>query len=172
MSSFLQNNWVTWLTVFLLIAIVIVVVKSKPRINDITTDFEEPPSFEVLAEQFPQRKYAYPKSFVEQQREYYAHIQPLDVSQDSEEVFRHVLEVVRELQWNVVAHSQEKLKLEATVVTKWLRFKDDVVIEVRRGENPETSLVHVRSRSRLGKSDFGVNAKRIQAFFVRLQSKI
>jgi uncharacterized protein (DUF1499 family) len=42
--------------------------------------------------------------------------------------------------------------------TKWLKFVDDVEFWV----NPAKSVIDVRSASRLGREDFGVNRKRIE----------
>lgn len=42
-------------------------------------------------------------------------------------------------------------------VTKWLRFRDDVHLLVADG------VLHVRSASRLGKGDLGVNRRRVEA---------
>ncbi len=43
--------------------------------------------------------------------------------------------------------------------TKWLKFVDDVEFWV----NPAKGVIEVRSASRLGREDFGVNRKRIDA---------
>ena len=47
-----------------------------------------------------------------------------------------------------------------------MRFKDDVVIRIT--QSGEGSIVDMRSVSRLGKSDVGVNAERIRAFLKEL----
>jgi uncharacterized protein (DUF1499 family) len=49
--------------------------------------------------------------------------------------------------------------VEATATTFWFGFKDDVVVRVRASGSG--SLVDVRSVSRVGVSDIGVNARRI-----------
>jgi uncharacterized protein (DUF1499 family) len=43
--------------------------------------------------------------------------------------------------------------------TKWLKFVDDAEFWV----NPAKGVIEVRSASRLGREDFGVNRKRIDA---------
>ncbi len=45
-----------------------------------------------------------------------------------------------------------------------LVFKDDVHIAVRPGENGG-SVLHIRSASRVGYSDLGVNERRVRRFF-------
>ena len=69
--------------------------------------------------------------------------------------------------WEVVAVDREGLRIEAVATTSLLRFKDDIVIEVRA--SIEGAEVHMRSKSRVGRSDFGANAKRIESFFSKLK---
>lgn len=46
--------------------------------------------------------------------------------------------------------------LHAEYESSWLKFVDDVEIVIKDG------LIHIRSASRLGHSDFGVNAERLE----------
>jgi uncharacterized protein (DUF1499 family) len=51
----------------------------------------------------------------------------------------------------------------------FFRFKDDVVVRVRADPaRPGGSIVDMRSISRVGGSDVGVNAARIRSFLVDL----
>ena len=58
--------------------------------------------------------------------------------------------------------------IEATATTFWFGFKDDVVVRIRSTANG--SIVDVRSVSRVGRSDLGVNAKRIRAILNGIES--
>jgi uncharacterized protein (DUF1499 family) len=49
--------------------------------------------------------------------------------------------------------------LYAQFTTKWLKFVDDVEFWASPGEG----VIHVRSASRVGRRDFGVNRKRVEA---------
>jgi hypothetical protein len=49
-------------------------------------------------------------------------------------------------------------------------FKDDMVVRIQ--ENAEGTRVDVHSMSRVGRSDLGVNAKRIRTFMTRLRSNL
>ena len=51
-----------------------------------------------------------------------------------------------------------------TFKTRWLGFVDDLQLRQR----PDSALVDVRSASRLGTSDLGVNRKRIETIRLRL----
>ena len=59
--------------------------------------------------------------------------------------------------------------LEATATTMFFRFKDDVAVRVRPDPTrPGGSIVDMRSISRVGGSDVGVNAARIRRFLFDL----
>ncbi len=61
--------------------------------------------------------------------------------------------------------------IEGVAVTALLRFRDDFVF--RFVEKPDgTTVVDGRSKSRLGKGDWGANAARIKAFFAQLEAEI
>ena len=55
--------------------------------------------------------------------------------------------------------------LYAQFATRWLGFVDDGEFWV----DPAAGVVHVRSASRVGRSDFGVNRQRIEAIRERLR---
>jgi len=60
-------------------------------------------------------------------------------------------------------------RLEATATTSWFAFKDDVVIRVTPAA--AGSRVDIRSKSRVGRSDLGANARRIRAFLAELAAR-
>jgi uncharacterized protein (DUF1499 family) len=68
--------------------------------------------------------------------------------------------------WEIVAVAPGDLRIEATDTTMLFGFKDDIVIRVAAASSG--SRVDVRSLSRVGKSDFGVNANRIRKFLRQL----
>ena len=56
-----------------------------------------------------------------------------------------------------VIQTREAQYFHAVFTTRWLRFKDD--LEARL--DPAARVIHVRSASRLGHSDFGANRARV-----------
>jgi uncharacterized protein (DUF1499 family) len=62
----------------------------------------------------------------------------------------------------IVAVDSDAGLVEATATTFWFGFKDDLVVRVEAIESG--SRVDVRSVSRVGQSDVGQNAKRIEKF--------
>ena len=73
--------------------------------------------------------------------------------------------------WEVTLADAAGLSLEAVATTPLLRFKDDVVVRVRPASKGPGAIVDVRSRSRLGQGDLGVNAARVRAFLKKVAAE-
>jgi uncharacterized protein (DUF1499 family) len=71
-------------------------------------------------------------------------------------------QVLKEQGLEIISIDTEMGLLEATDTTKWFGFKDDLVVRI--SEEQRGTRVDVRSVSRVGVSDVGVNAARIQKF--------
>ena len=62
------------------------------------------------------------------------------------------------------------VRIEASDSTFWFGFKDDVAVRLRSADGaPGATTVDVRSISRFGIGDLGVNAARIRRFLDRLE---
>jgi uncharacterized protein (DUF1499 family) len=142
------------------------VAGNVPMIHDITTDPGDPPAFAALLpereESWNGAEYGGP-GIAEQQQKGYPDIVPIESALPAGEAFDRALAVARGMGWKVASADAARGRIEATDTTRWLRFKDDVVIRVRPGEGG-ASRVDVRSASRLGLSDLGKNAQRIREF--------
>jgi uncharacterized protein (DUF1499 family) len=64
----------------------------------------------------------------------------------------------------IVEDRADYLRVEFT--TRWLRFVDDAEFWL----DPATNVIQVRSAARLGRKDFGVNRKRIEAIRAQLHT--
>ena len=85
-----------------------------------------------------------------------------------DETVRRAEALARERGWEVASADPRGI-VEATDTSTFFRFKDDVVVRVT--PNPTGgSHVDMRSVSRVGVSDVGVNAKRIRAFLDDLRA--
>ena len=73
--------------------------------------------------------------------------------------------------WSDVTPQPGAGMIEATAETFWFGFKDDVVIRVRPAAAGGGSLVDVRSTSRVGLSDLGANAARIEKYLAGLSAR-
>ena len=148
-------------------------------INDITTTPDAPPEFRALEREGGNvhRDMKYPARFASIQKKAYPDLQPLKSDLQPQQLFELVQATALEMPgWAIASIEPMRLSLEAVSTTRFLRFKDDVVIQVRadHGSTDEGggSSVHMRSKSRLGRSDLGANAKRIHRFFARLAKKL
>lgn len=145
--------------------------QQAPPIHDITTDTDDPPAFEALA---PAREAApnaveYPgEETARQQHEAYPDIEPLMVDAALPTVLQAAEAAVLDFGWELVEVGDTSI--EATDVTTWFGFKDDVVIRLR--EEAEGVRVDVRSASRLGRGDVGTNAARIHDYLEALERRL
>lgn len=136
-----------------------------PPIHDISTDLTDPPPFEAIlplrADASNPSEYG-GDSIARQQREGYPELGPLSLDAPPEAVFVRALDAARDMGWEIVESDPDRGRIEATATTAWFGFKDDVIVRVR----PEAggSRVDVRSVSRVGRSDVGTNARRIEEY--------
>src|SRR5262249_49804360 len=68
--------------------------------------------------------------------------------------------------WTLTREDASAKTIEGVDTSKLFRFQDDFIIEVR--DEDGHGVVHMRSKSRDGKGDLGVNAKRIHDFLARV----
>ena len=73
------------------------------------------------------------------------------------------------LGWEVVARAPAEGRLEAIDTTDWFGLQDDIVVRIR-AEGTTGSRIDIRSKSRDGESDLGVNARRIREFIAKLKA--
>ncbi|WP_428669653.1 DUF1499 domain-containing protein [Reyranella sp.] len=147
--------------------------RAAPRINDVTTDPARPPAMVVTLQmrKGAANPAAYPgESAAAQQRTAYPDIVPIVLAVPPAEAFKRVDRVAMALGWEVVARAPPEGRLEAVDTTDWFGLQDDIVVRIRT-EGTTGSRVDIRSKSRLGESDFGANARRIRAFAEQLRAE-
>ena len=93
----------------------------------------------------------------------YPDIQPQYLPGETGTVFEAALSVARDAGWEIVEADPAKGRIEAVATTRFVRFRDDVTILIEPA-GQGGSRVDIRSRSRVGRSDLGTNARRIRAF--------
>ena len=144
-----------------------------PRIHDVTTDTTDPPAFvDLLAHRRGAWNPAeYSASQAVAQRAAWPQIGPLDTPAARPAVHAAARQAMQGAGWRVVADDPDTGRLEATATTPWLRFKDDVVVRLRDRPGGGTR-VDVRSASRIGRNDFGANARRVLAFLERVRGAL
>jgi len=144
--------------------------RSVPPIHDITTDTQSPPEFvamERLRADAPNPPEYAGEETAKQQREAYPDIQPLVVSTPVQEVIDEIVMLISNRGWKIVSVNRNEGRIEATEKLAWFGFKDDVVLRVT--STSDGTRVDMRSKSRIGRSDVGVNAERIRHFLSDLE---
>lgn len=145
--------------------------RASPRINDITTDTVNVPAMVVTLQM---RRGApnpapYPgKEAAALQHAAYPDIAPILLNLSPKDAFHRVDEVAMSMNWEVVARAPEEGRYEAVDTSEWFGLQDDIVVRIRP-EGTTGSRVDIRSKSRVGESDFGLNAQRIRTFREKLK---
>jgi uncharacterized protein (DUF1499 family) len=146
--------------------------QTVPPIHDITTDPDNPPAFAaVVAARIADRgnPVAYEGARIaEQQRQAYPDIAPLSLALPRDAAFNRALDAAQRMGWTLVAADDPAGRIEASDRSRWFGFTDDIVIRIT--PSGSGSRVDVRSSSRLGRSDFGVNAARVRAYLGALRT--
>lgn len=134
-----------------------------PPINDITTNVDDPPTYVAIRELQPERDYSYPgAAFADAQRIAYPDLATIELARSPEQAFADARRAADALGWEVVGEEPESGRLEATDTSVIFEFVDDVVVRIR--PSGAGSVIDVRSKSRDGRGDVGVNSGRIRAF--------
>ena len=146
-------------------------VQSLPFIHDITTDTANPPAFVALAD----ARKAAPNGLdykgaeiAEKQKQAYPDIGPISATLSPPELFVKAEAAARAAGWDIAAADVQAGRIEATVTSLIYGFKDDMVIRITPAAGG--SQLDMRSMSRMGKSDVGMNAKRIREFVASLKA--
>lgn len=140
--------------------------RQHPPINDISTDLDDPPVFWEM----PNPADHPGEQFAAMQRQGYPDLAPLQVAVTPQQTFEQALALVGERGWEVLAADDVDLRIEATATSRLYGFTDEIVIRV--SESGEGARIDMRSRSRLGRIDRGVNAARIRAFLEDLAPRL
>lgn len=148
-----------------------------PQIHDITTDIDNPPQFEAIVplrgENANSLEYG-GAEIAQLQIKAYPYIEPLNVTREPSEVFEAALATAKQMGWDIASADKNTNRIEATDTTFWFGFKDDIVIRITPNSFGKDggSKIDVRSVSRVGRSDIGTNASRIQAYLKNLKSSL
>ena len=162
--------------------------KAVPPIHDISTDTQNPLTFsaKVMTQRgansnkiLPPNEATVPfnreklndwsgRSLLEIQADAFPAIKPLVIEgQTPAAIFDKARSAAKSQGLKIVSEDTTALRLEAVAESFWFGFKDDVVIAVTPIANG--GQVDMRSVSRVGISDLGANAKRIEAFLTAMK---
>ncbi len=136
-----------------------------PAIHDITTDLANPPQFEAITVRADNLAgVGTVENWKKLHSAAYADLRPLELARPVEQVTADAVRLAEAQGWEIVKSDPVRGHVEATASVSFIRFKDDVVLRIMPTQNGAGSRVDMRSISRVGVSDLGVNAKRIRAF--------
>jgi len=145
-----------------------------PPINDITTNPKNPPSF-VHAPTLPSNggrdmSYKPEMAAAQENAQVYQNLGPLTLPGTPDDVYKRVEIIAGEFPgWQITYRDPAKRTIEGVATSTIFQFKDDFVIQVEPAAQSSDSLIEMRSKSRDGKGDLGVNYNRIESFFRALQ---
>jgi uncharacterized protein (DUF1499 family) len=145
-------------------------------IHEISTDLDNPPPFVDIVPLRASTKASNPPEYVtnlkrgdifinvpEAQRNSYPDIQPVSLANvPPAEAFNRALEAVKDIGLTVVAAKPEEGRIEAFERSNWFGFYDDMVVRVAPQDSG--SRIDIRSKSRVGGGDVGMNTLRIRKY--------
>jgi len=156
--------------------------KVLPPIHDITTNLDDMPQFSRLTVREDNYKSVEKTTRGDLQplapearwrrlhAEAYRDLRTVRVPTSVADTVRRAGQLARERGWEIARADAEAGILEATETSLFFRFKDDVVLRAQPAAGGATGTdVDMRSISRVGGSDVGMNAKRIRSFLEDLQ---
>ena len=134
-------------------------------LNDISTDTLDPPLYSAVISLRPEGSNTldYPSNGPQLQKQLFPEIAPINSELDQTAAFERALEVANSMGWDIVSEDSKNNIIEAVDSTLFFGFKDDVIIRIRENEG-NTSIIDIRSHSRIGRGDQGKNAARVRQF--------
>ncbi|MBU2136461.1 MAG: DUF1499 domain-containing protein [Alphaproteobacteria bacterium] len=165
-----------------------------PPIHDVTTNVDDPPVYSeamialrTAEESNPVAEFSAPltslpayqgprfaplagKTLGQVGQEAYPELTTLVTAKPPADAFAAAEAEARAQGWTIVSADAGAGAIEATAETFWFGFKDDVVIRVRPAE--AGSAIDMRSTSRVGLSDLGANAARIEGYMTALAARL
>src|ERR1700722_1691075 len=137
------------------------------RINEVTTDFKAPPTYMISSRAREARGAWTPPDpapeFEAEQRVAYPRIAPMQVDLEPDQAYRMSLRIAKDLGWRIVDALPPNLRgdgaahIDAIDRSLFFGFVDDIAIRIRPQANQ--TQIDIRSASRIGRHDFGANAR-------------
>ena len=136
-----------------------------PALHDVTTDLANPPQFQQIRMRADNLAgVGTTENWRRLHAASYGDLQPFVVPGTVADVTKRAVANATHLGWQIEVADLANGHVEATDAVSFIRFYDDVVVRVGPAGDGTGSRVDIRSVSRIGISDFGVNARRIRAF--------
>jgi hypothetical protein len=146
------------------LAIRVAMAGGAPMIHDATTDLADVPQFKAIT--LPDdnlRGVDTEAKWIALHKEGFPGLRSVVLDRSVEQAILDAEKLAKERGWTIRAVDPEAGRLEATAYASYIRFEDEVVIRARP-DGADRTLVDMRSVSRVGIGDLGVNAQRIHDF--------
>ncbi len=149
-----------------------------PVMADITTDLDDPPAFSRSRKALMARGGVTPEALLpevrRQQRQAYPLVQPIMLDLDADEAYKAVVKIATAKRWQIIDQTSPGGRsgvghVDAVARGLVLGLPDDVTIRIRPLAGQ--TRVDIRSVSRIGRHDFGANARRIEQLAQALQAE-
>ena len=150
---------------------------SLPILNDVSTDLERPPTFLRSTKGLDARAGRTPPDSSpetrEAQKRAYPKVQPILVDLEAGEAYKLALQVAKARGWRIVDAVAPSVREEgvghinAIERSLVMGFPADIAIRVEPFATQ--TRIDVRSVSRVGRHDFGANARRIEKFAAEIE---
>ena len=151
-------------------ALVIRPGSAVPPLHDVTTDLDDPPEFRTLTLREDNLVgFNNIEEWRSAHREGYPDIAPIIIDKAPARVLADARALAEQRGWDIASVDPLSGHMEATAYAGYIRFMDDVIVEVTPIADGSTR-VDMRSVSRVGMSDLGYNAERIRDFLRDLQA--
>src|SRR5579863_1575748 len=156
------------------------IAQPLPMIADVTTDFTTPPAFMISAkarearagQPAPNRNPADDPL----QQAAYPEVQPIVVDLEPVQAYQVALKIAKDLGWKIVDSNPPNLRvdgvaqIEAIARSPIFGFAYDIAIRVR--PLAAQTRIDLRSVSRIGRHDFGANARNFRKFAAGVQDAL
>ncbi|MBI3049356.1 MAG: DUF1499 domain-containing protein [Acidobacteria bacterium] len=144
--------------------------EGAPPIHDVTTDLENPPTFEAIVPLRSEASNSLERSpaVSAEQRRFYPDLAPITLPVPPDQAFGRALALAQEAGWTIVTADRGSGRIEATAATRWFGFADDIVVRLTPWGSG--TRVDIRASAREERTDAGRNARRIRRFLRALQS--
>ncbi len=174
-SAAQRRKYSSWLVLvlgpvpFSVLLVKIIGASHYPMIHDISTDTLQPPPLIAALSLRDSNDHStnYAPETATLQHEAYPGIHSIVINQTPSELAVKVRAYMTAQGWKVVSEPDNTQQVEAVATSSLFKFEDDIA--VRFTPEGQGTRVDVRSASRVGKSDLGANARRIEALLIDLQ---
>lgn len=144
-----------------------------PFIHDISTDTDNPPEFIAAAKLRKPTDHPVTydgKEVADLQKKAYPDLVSYMTAAPADKVFGAAKAVIASMGMQLADADPAQGRIEANQTSLLYGFTDDMVVRIVAGA--DGTKVDVRSKSRVGRSDLGQNAKRIRVFLQKLKESL